>query len=121
MLAATRRTSYRLVSAEPVGRVLCPLVVERMKGIEEQPVQQGSRKLLTMDMTLYLTMWAFPIKTGEQVLKDVSFTARQGQVTALVGPSGEEESPPVQNWRPGSGTLTRARSPWVARISAGGP
>ena len=28
------------------------------------------------------------VKDGETVLKDVSFTAKQGQVTALVGSSG---------------------------------
>ena len=31
---------------------------------------------------------ALPIYSGETVLKDVSFTAKQGEVTALVGPSG---------------------------------
>lgn len=31
---------------------------------------------------------AFAYNTGETVLKDVSFTAKQGEVTALVGPSG---------------------------------
>lgn len=30
----------------------------------------------------------FAYHTGEQVLRDVSFTAKQGEVTALVGPSG---------------------------------
>lgn len=30
----------------------------------------------------------FAYNTGEAVLKDVSFTAKQGEVTALVGPSG---------------------------------
>ena len=34
----------------------------------------------------------FSYKDGKQVLKDVSFTARQGQVTALVGPSGGGKS-----------------------------
>ena len=31
---------------------------------------------------------AFSYEDGEQVLKDVSFTAKQGEVTALIGPSG---------------------------------
>ena len=31
---------------------------------------------------------AFAYDSGEQVLSDVSFTAKQGQVTALIGPSG---------------------------------
>ena len=30
----------------------------------------------------------FSYNTGETILKDVSFTAKQGEVTALVGPSG---------------------------------
>ena len=32
--------------------------------------------------------WLFSYNDGETVLKDVSFTAKQGEVTALVGPSG---------------------------------
>ena len=31
---------------------------------------------------------SFAYKKGEQILKDVSFTAKQGEVTALIGPSG---------------------------------
>ena len=31
---------------------------------------------------------AFSYNDGEQVLKDVTFTAKQGEVTALIGPSG---------------------------------
>ena len=34
----------------------------------------------------------FSYETGKTVLKDVSFTAKQGQVTALVGPSGGGKS-----------------------------
>ncbi|MCQ4991639.1 ATP-binding cassette domain-containing protein, partial [[Clostridium] symbiosum] len=34
----------------------------------------------------------FSYKDGEQVLRDVSFTAKQGEVTALVGPSGGGKS-----------------------------
>ena len=34
----------------------------------------------------------FAYREGEDVLEDVSFTARQGQVTALVGPSGGGKS-----------------------------
>ena len=30
---------------------------------------------------------AFSYEDGEQVLKDVTFTAKQGEVTALIGPS----------------------------------
>lgn len=68
------------------------LVVERMKGIEEQPVQQGSREAAYDGYDIVFDHVGFSYKEGKQVLKDVSFTARQGQVTALVGPSGGGKS-----------------------------
>lgn len=68
------------------------LVVERMKGIEEQPVWQGSRESVYDGYDIVFDHVGFSYKDGEQVLKDVSFTARQGQVTALVGPSGGGKS-----------------------------
>ena len=68
------------------------LVVERMKGIEEQPVQQGSREAAYDGYDIVFDHVRFSYKEGKQVLKDVSFTARQGQVTALVGPSGGGKS-----------------------------
>mgnify|MGYP000461810988 CR=1 FL=1 len=39
-------------------------------------------------MILFLIMWLLLIIKKEQVLSDVSFTAKQGEVTALIGPSG---------------------------------
>ena len=68
------------------------LVVERMKLIEEQPVLQGSREAVYDGYDIVFDHVGFSYKDGEQVLKDVSFTARQGQVTALVGPSGGGKS-----------------------------
>ena len=68
------------------------LVVERMKGIEEQPVQHGSREAAYDGYDIVFDHVGFSYKDGKQVLKDVSFTARQGQVTALVGPSGGGKS-----------------------------
>ena len=68
------------------------LVVERMKGIEEQPVQHGSREAAYDGYDIVFDHVGFSYKEGKQILKDVSFTARQGQVTALVGPSGGGKS-----------------------------
>ena len=68
------------------------LVVERMKLIEEQPVQHGSREAAYDGYDIVFDHVGFSYKDGKQVLKDVSFTARQGQVTALVGPSGGGKS-----------------------------
>ena len=60
--------------------------------IEEQPVQQGSREAAYDGYDIVFDHVGFSYKEGKQVLKDVSFTARQGQVTALVGPSGGGKS-----------------------------
>ena len=48
------------------------------------------------------------------MLEDVSFTARQGEVTALIGPSGGG-SPRSASWQPGSGTSPAGRCLWVGR------
>ena len=56
----------------------------------------------------------FPTTNGEPVLTDVSFTAREGEVTALVGPVGIGQ---VHGSEAGSPLLGRgrgARSPWAA-------
>lgn len=68
------------------------LVVERMKGIEEQPIQQGRDTVVYDGYDIIFDHVGFSYKEGEPVLKEVSFTAKQGQVTALVGPSGGGKS-----------------------------
>ena len=52
------------------------------------PVQTGSSTLTNQGYDIVFDHVGFAYNTGESVLKDVSFTARQGEVTALVGPSG---------------------------------
>lgn len=93
MLAATRvylPLSSCLQNLSAVYSTL--LVVERMKGIEEQPIQEGGKEASYDGYNIEFDHVGFSYKEGEQVLKDVSFTARQGQVTALVGPSGGGKS-----------------------------
>ena len=68
------------------------LQVERMRQIEAQPVQTGSADYSPQGYDLVFDRVAFSYQEGEGVLKDVSFRARQGQVTALVGPSGSGKS-----------------------------
>lgn len=68
------------------------LTVERMKEIEEQPVQEGSEQADYQGYDIAFDQVGFAYNSGETVLKDVSFTACQGQVTALVGPSGGGKS-----------------------------
>ena len=62
--------------------------IERMNEILDCPVQTGSEELTNQDCDIVFDHVGFSYQSGETVLKDVSFTAKQGQVTALVGPSG---------------------------------
>ncbi len=62
--------------------------IERMNEILDHPIQTGSRQLTNEGYDIVFDHVAFSYNTGETVLKDVSFTAKQGEVTALVGPSG---------------------------------
>jgi len=60
----------------------------RMDEILSHPEQEGTDKLTNKGYDITFDHVGFSYNSGETVLKDVSFTARQGQVTALVGPSG---------------------------------
>ena len=62
--------------------------IERMNEILDCPVQTGSEQLTNHNCDIVFDHVGFAYQGGETVLKDVSFTAKQGQVTALVGPSG---------------------------------
>lgn len=62
--------------------------VARMNEILEHPVQTGSEELTNDGCDIVFDHVGFAYNTGETVLRDVSFTAKQGEVTALVGPSG---------------------------------
>ena len=62
--------------------------VGRMNEILEYPIQTGSETLTNQGCDIVFDHVGFAYNSGETVLKDVSFTAKQGQVTALVGPSG---------------------------------
>lgn len=60
----------------------------RMDEILSHPEQEGAEKLTNRGYDIAFDHVGFSYNSGETVLKDVSFTATQGQVTALVGPSG---------------------------------
>lgn len=62
--------------------------INRMNEILDHPIQTGSDTLINKGYDIVFDHVTFAYNTGETVLKDVSFTAKQGQVTALVGPSG---------------------------------
>lgn len=68
------------------------LQIERMRAIENQPMQQGVPEYTPQGYDIVFEQVSFSYHTGEPILQKVSFTAKQGQVTALVGPSGGGKS-----------------------------
>lgn len=60
----------------------------RMDEILSHEEQSGRETLDNKGYDICFDHVAFSYKAGEQVLRDVSFTAKQGEVTALIGPSG---------------------------------
>lgn len=61
---------------------------ERMDEILSHEEQTGKEALTNQGYDITFEHVGFSYESGEQVLKDVSFTAKQGRVTALIGPSG---------------------------------
>ena len=61
---------------------------KRMDEILSHPEQKGTDKLTNKGYDITFDHVGFSYNSGETVLRDISFTARQGEVTALVGPSG---------------------------------
>lgn len=66
--------------------------IDRMNEMEALPVQQGTTEFAPDGFDIEFDHVSFAYESGKQVLKDVSFTARQGEITALVGPSGSGKS-----------------------------
>lgn len=62
--------------------------IDRMNEILDYPVQTGGEKMKNKGYDIVFDRVGFQYDKGETVLSDVSFVAKQGQVTALVGPSG---------------------------------
>jgi len=62
--------------------------INRMREMEQMPTQQGKENFSVSNYDIEFRNVDFEYKTGQQVLHDVSFTAKQGEVTALIGHSG---------------------------------
>ncbi len=67
---------------------LLAIPVERMDEITDHPAQTGTTDFHPEGYDICFEKVGFSYDQDITVLKDVSFTARQGEVTALVGPSG---------------------------------
>lgn len=66
--------------------------IGRMSEMEALPVQQGTADFCPEGYDIEFRHVGFSYEEGKRVLQDVSFTARQGEITALVGPSGSGKS-----------------------------
>lgn len=103
---------------EPLSGTLANIVeifnagipISRMQEMKAQPIQQGEKDYTLNGYDIQFDHVAFAYNTDEPVLQDVSFVAKQGEVTALVGPSGGGKSTAAKLaarfWDANSGTIT---------------
>jgi ATP-binding cassette subfamily B protein len=66
--------------------------INRMNEMEALPIQKGKTEFNPEHFDIVFDKVNFSYETGKQVMEDVSFKARQGEITALVGPSGGGKS-----------------------------
>ena len=82
----------------------------RMDEILSHEEQTGRENLDNQGYDIAFDHVAFSYKDGEQVLQDVSFVAKQGEVTALIGPSGGGKTTvsrlAARFWDNNKGTIT---------------
>lgn len=84
--------------------------IERMRRMEEQPIQTGVKQYQLQGYDISFDHVKFAYHKDEGVLEDITFTAKQGEVTALVGPSGGGKSTAAKLaarfWDVDKGTVT---------------
>lgn len=68
------------------------LGIKRMLSIEHERPQTGLKEFNPKNYDISFNKVSFSYEGGERVLSDVSFIAKEGEVTALVGPSGSGKS-----------------------------
>lgn len=102
----------------PINEVLSNMAIlsfldvrlDRMREMEQMPVQEGKTEYSVMNYDIVFDNVSFAYEEKKQVLRNVSFTARQGEVTALVGPSGGGKSTSAKLaarfWDIDEGTIT---------------
>lgn len=84
--------------------------IARMNEMEQIPVQGGADVPMDGGYDIVFEHVSFAYEDKKQVLTDVSFTARQGEITALIGPSGGGKSTATRLaarfWDVNSGRIT---------------
>jgi ATP-binding cassette subfamily B protein IrtB len=84
--------------------------IERMQKIENEQTMTGLTEYSLDSYDISFENVTFAYRDGEPILSDVSFIAKQGEVTALVGPSGGGKSTAAKLagrfWDPSKGRIT---------------
>lgn len=97
LLAVTRVYDPINVILQAIAELMdMSLSLKRMCAIENEPIQTGSTSFEPQGYDVAFDDVGFAYADGEDVLDGVSFTAREGQVTALVGASGSGKSTAVK-------------------------
>ena len=90
--------------------IACGIQCERLDEVLSTETQTGSERLENKGYDIVFDHVGFKYSDDTDVLKDVSFTARQGQVTALIGPSGGGKTTisrlAARFWDVGTGKIT---------------
>lgn len=97
LLAVTRVYDPINVILQAIAELMdMSLSLERMRAIENEPIQTGCTSFEPQGYDVVFDDVGFAYADGEDVLDGVSFKAREGQVTALVGASGSGKSTAVK-------------------------
>ena len=97
LLAVTRVYDPINVILQAIAELMdMSLSLGRMRTIENEPIQTGHTSFEPQGYDVAFDDVGFAYADGEDVLDGVSFTAREGQVTALVGASGSGKSTAVK-------------------------
>lgn len=90
--AARMYAPISLVLENIAATFTAKLRIDRMRTIQEEKLQTGIDELKPQGYDITFDHVSFSYHEGEGVLNNVTFTAKQGEVTALVGPSGGGKS-----------------------------
>lgn len=72
--------------------IFARLKIDRMNAIYDMKPQEGNSEIVPEGYDIEFENVHFSYEEGERILQDVSLVAKQGEITALIGPSGGGKS-----------------------------
>ena len=120
LLVVTRVYDPVNLILQSIGELLSMrLSIRRTQELAAEKPMEGSTDFAPRGHDVVFEDVSFSYGDGEQVLRDVSFTAREGEVTALVGPSGSGKSTvaklAARFWDADAGSVQPTRRCWRRR------